>query len=132
MMNQLKICGAVTLLLVAAACSSDDDAPREVPFPVISFGAYYVLSTSNDPPVLVGDSLRAVVAWSGCGNDHMYELRHRILSSTRAELWLFKVTPDEACQAFFEKSYTFRVPPAVLARERIDLVGPNFTLVSLR
>jgi hypothetical protein len=126
----------VLFVLGGFACSDDDDddGPAPTPaLPIIDFGApYQILDNGGDlDPVLAGDSLRVTVGYSGCSNANEFELRTRVLNSTRAEVWLFKTT-EEACQAYFQVSKTYILPQSVLEKENIVLVGPDFNSFTLR
>lgn len=117
----------------------DDDTPPSSPTPeTIDFGAsYYIVSNATSPvgdplPVLAGDSLLIEVGHSGCSGDHEFEMRSRILNDNRAELWLYKITPDEGCAAAFSYELSYRVPFDVLSKEEIVFVGPIFDTYPLR
>lgn len=135
-----KLTIAVLVVFAITACDDDDDdgpAPATDPA-LIDFGAEYFINDQAEMsngvqlPVLVGDSLFVGVAHSGCSDNHEFELQTRVLSAQRAEIWLFKVTPDEACQAFFQYNLRYRVPFSVLAKEEIVLVSPGFENFQLR
>jgi hypothetical protein len=116
----------------------DDDSPASTATPItIEFGAsYQVLDGSTlsqgTPPVLSGDSVSIRVAYSGCTDNHEFEFHTRILSDSRAEIWLEKTTEDQACGAFYFFDEVHRVPFSVLERDEIYLVGPNFYSFRLR
>ncbi len=132
------------ILLFAAAtfvasCANDDDDTEVAPIPAtISFGALYSINDNAVTqfgvalPALAGDSLLLEVGYSGCSSGHEFELRSRLLNAERAEIWLYKLTPDEACLASFAPRESFRVPIDVLSRNEIDLIGPNFGVYPLR
>ncbi len=135
-MKTFRVLFLLGLVAIAGlSCDDDDDnGPAPAPaLPLISFGAPYQIVDDAEVlvPKLVGDSLRLGLAYSGCSDGHVFELRSRVLNSTRAEVWLFKIT-DEACLAFFQESRTFRVPQSALEKENILLVGPDFNSYILR
>lgn len=125
---------------VLLGCNDDDvdDAPPDTTPAIIDFGANYAIvegetgPTGIELPVLAGDSLWAVVGYSGCDGNHEFELRSRLLSESRAEVWLYKITEDEDCAAYFAHDETHRVPFDVLERNEIFLVGPGFYSYQLR
>lgn len=116
----------------------DDDTPPVATPATVDFGAAYsIVQGETNPggielPVLAGDSVLIRVAYSGCNPGHEFEFETRLLSSTRAEIWLKKTTEDESCAAFFTSDESFRVPFDVLAREDIFLLGPDYYSVNLR
>lgn len=138
----LLICSAFIFpVLLLTGCSDDDDdnGPVTPPAPeIIDFGANYYLwpnatSPSGDPlPVLAGDSLLIGVGHDGCSGGHEFEMRWRTLNANRAELWLYKITPDQGCAAVFIYEFSYRVPFEVLEKEEIVFVGPRFDTYPLR
>lgn len=127
-----------TAVLFGCSDDDDDDAPPSPTPAIIDFGANYaVLEGATGPtgieiPVLAGDSLWVRVGFSGCSADHEFELRSRLLSANRAEVWLYKITEDEDCAAYFAPDEFHRIPFDVLARNEIFLVGPGFYSYQLR
>lgn len=125
------------LLLVSCNDDDDDDSPTSPPPPpTIEFGATYEVLNDNliqdGNPILVGDSVSIFVGYSGCADNHEFAFRTRVLSDTRAEVWLEKITEDESCSAFFILNEVHRVPFSVLERDEIFLVGPDFYTFRLR
>jgi hypothetical protein len=125
------------LLLVGCNDDDDDDSPSPTPTPaVIDFGASYQIVdgtiSQGANPILVGDSVFIRVGYSGCADNHEFQFRSRVLSDTRAEVWMEKITEDESCSAFFTLDEVHRVPFSVLEREKIFLVGPDFYTFQLR
>jgi hypothetical protein len=138
-LRALKLPVLFLLFAFATACQDDDDnGPPPAASPaLIDFGAQYLVNESAEYngvslPVLVGDSLVLGLFYSGCAPGHTFELRSRVLSAQRAEVWIYKLTPDEACQAVFFPTHSFRIPFDVLAREDIVLVSPQLINFPLR
>jgi len=130
----------VFFALLLIGCNDDDDdddSPSPTPTPaVIDFGASYQIVdgtvSQGANPILVGDSVFIRVGYSGCADNHEFQFRTRVLSDTRAEVWMEKITDDESCSAFFTLDQVHRVPFSVLERENIYLVGPDFYTFQLR
>lgn len=95
------------------------------------FGAYYDLVQTQAMPSVTADSVYVRVAYSGCSGNHLFTLRYRAIASATTELWLFKETSDQPCDAYFEENKTYSLPDEVRRRQKIVLVGPfdkRFTL----
>lgn len=125
-------------VLFGCSDDDDDDTPPNTAPTIIDFGTNYAVvegitePTGIEIPVLAGDSLWVRVGFSGCSADHEFELRSRLLSENRAEIWLYKITEDEDCAAYFAPNEIHRVPFEVLARNEIYLVGPGFYSSQMR
>lgn len=139
---RLLFCLSLLVALSFAGCNDDDDdddGPPTTPTPAtINFGATYAIMEGETLPggiplpVLAGDSVYIRLSYSGCNNDHEFEFRTRVLSDRRAEIWLEKITEDQACDAFWTQDEVRRVPFSVLACDEIYLIGPSFYSFQLR
>ena len=90
-------------------------------------GFAFVISSDggSGPPALEGDRLVVGVSYSGCSADHEFELRSRQLSPTHAEVWLYKVTPDQACTTMVRETKEFRLPANLADMTELTLRGPD-------
>ena len=89
------------------------------------FGASYSLVTESGIPSINEDGiLTAKVAHSGCNSGHIFELQSLITPNT-TEIWLYKTTPDQDCQAHFEYEVTFQLSELILDSEVIMLKSPG-------
>lgn len=103
----------VLLLIVGCINDQGNDTTQ--------FGSSYNLLQTQTQPSLTTDSLLVMVA---CSGNHVFSLKHRVISST-AEVWLFKETPDQMCDAYFEESKAFAVPNEIRNFSKVILLGPR-------
>src|SRR5262245_41162854 len=117
-----RITAAITLALAATLLG----CVAEWTIAYSGSGFAFVISTDggSGPPALEGDRLVVGVSYSGCSGNHEFELRSRQLSPTHAEVWLVKVTPDQACTTMVRETKEFRLP-VDLAGEKLTLRGPD-------
>lgn len=114
-----------TGLLSLSACITDQGKESS------QFGAQYNLLQTSSLPSLSNDTLHIRVSYSGCSGNHAFTIRHSIKSSSTTEIWLFKETPDQPCDAYFEEEKTYLLPENIRSQQNIVLVGPygkRFTL----
>jgi len=108
----------LTVLLISIVGCVNDQSNG-----IVQFGSQYNLLQTQSQPSLTDDSLLVMIAYSGCNGNHTFSLNYRISSST-AEVWLFKETPDQACDAYFQESRAFPVPNQVRNFSKVVLLGP--------
>ncbi|MCP9291318.1 hypothetical protein [Gracilimonas sediminicola] len=97
----------------------------------IEFGAGYSIITTSDLPNINNDTLDTKVSYSGCSDGHEFELKNRTANST-AELWLFKKTDDQPCDAYFEEEKTYNLSESILSAENIVLITPTEDRITLK
>jgi hypothetical protein len=106
----------VMLVSLAGACDSATE-------PTGFFGADYSVELDPAPPVL-GTTLSITVAYGACGSQREFQLRHRMLTATEAEVWLRKVAPDESCDMLVTERREFAIPAPVGAATSVTLLMP--------
>ena len=97
----------------------------------VDFGARYSIITTSNVPTISNGTLISKVSYSGCNDGHEFELKNRMVNST-AELWLFKQTDDQPCDAYFEEEKTYNLPKSILGSEEIVLITPSEDRISLK
>ena len=68
-------------------------------------------------------SLTISISYSGCSSAHSFTLKNRLSSST-AEIWLFKETKDEPCDGIIQEVRTFQLPQEISTSKSIVLITP--------
>lgn len=106
------------VLLLIVGCTNDQDSEAT------QFGSYYSLLQTQTQPSLTTDSLLVRVGYSGCNGNHTFSLKYRVISSI-AEVWLFKETAGQPCDASFEESKVFAVPNEIRNSSKVILLGPQ-------
>ncbi|MBO6622186.1 MAG: hypothetical protein JJ892_14095 [Balneola sp.] len=96
----------------------------------IEFGALYSVIISSNLPTISNGNLIIKVSYSGCNDGHEFELKNRTVNSA-AELWLFKLTEDQPCDAYFEEEKTFNLSESILSSEKIVLITPTDDRIEL-
>lgn len=116
---------AITLLVAVitfglTACDTSPD-PEE-----LSFGAdYSVVVRDTLKPTVNGQMLNVRVAYSGCNGGHEFELNSDVRGNGSANVWLYKVTADQACDAYFEEDLQLRLPDRLAQGvDRLYLLRP--------
>ncbi|HBX65909.1 MAG: hypothetical protein CL670_13280 [Balneola sp.] len=89
------------------------------------FGYLYKLNSDFIPPEISNDSLRIPVFYSGCNDNHSFNLQYNTSRLSYSEVWLFKKTPTQFCEAAFSEIISFRIPPEVALTNEIYLLGPK-------
>lgn len=107
---------------------SDDPAGNELE--EIEFGASYRLIQDGELPQLFDRTLTVRVGYSGCEGAHEFTLRSRI-NGADGEMWLFKETQDQPCEAFFNEVLSFQVPNDVFTSQNIVLITPELERITL-
>jgi len=107
----------VVLLLIVGCINDQGNDTTE-------FGSAYNLVQTQTQPSLTTDSLLVMVAYSGCSGNHTFSLKYRVISSI-AEVWLFKETASQPCDAYFEESKAFAAPNAIRNSSKVTLLGPQ-------
>ena len=97
----------------------------------IEFGARYSVITTLNVPTISNGTLISKVSYSGCNDGHEFELKNRLANST-AELWLFKQTEDQPCDAYFEEEKTYNLSESILSAENIVLITPTENRITLK
>jgi len=87
------------------------------------YGSAYTLLQTQSLPIITTDSIFVRVGYSGCNGNQTFVLRYRIYSST-AEVWLFKVTPGQPCDAYFEETKSFELSNEIRNSAKVILNGP--------
>jgi len=118
----------ILLLLLLLPIIGCLNGPRGDEF---DFGSSYALSQTTELPGISNDSLNVQVAYSGCNGDHLFELKSRIDDSFVAELWLFKQTPDQPCDAYFVENRAFPLSKKAIHSSKIVLFGPGDKRITL-
>ena len=97
----------------------------------IEFGAGYSLVSNAKTPFIQNNSLVATVTYSGCNDRQIFQLMGRNTGNT-AELWLFKETPDQPCDAYFREERIFTIPVNFLMADSMVLITPDLERIVLR
>jgi hypothetical protein len=105
---------------------------NEVWFDGNRFGYHYTLIENDSLPRLSGDTLFVAVGYSGCNPGHRFEVRYSFSKILSAEVWLFKSSPDQLCDAYFEEVKVFILPRQVSSKQTVTLVGPNGEQIALK
>lgn len=124
----MKITAFLAVLLAAAGCTffgPEDDTPGGILLGAPDFGQGYVVDRA-EKPLLLGDSLRAFVSFSGGCKPHDFRLGAD-LGGKGATLWLRHETPEgaDSCEAWLSRVVTVAVPEAVSARRPLMLAVPD-------
>ena len=105
--------------------TKDDEAEN------LDFGASYAMVQTTDLPSISNDSLFVKIDYSGCHDAHNFELRNKLSDSSTAKLWLFKLTPDQSCDAYFQETKVFPLSTKVLQSSEIFIFAPFNTRIKL-
>ena len=125
----MKTLAFLLLFLLLIGCSEDQSLN---PTQEVDFGARYGLETnSEDAPSIKDGSLIVKVNYSGCGGNHSFELKSRTTKS-KSEIWLFKETKDQICDAYFVEERSFKLSKSIINSKEIVLLTPNDGEISLR
>lgn len=95
------------------------------------FGYDYSISVTEPEPVVNNDELTITVYYSGCDDGHAFKLEHPRTFSNNLNIWLFKTTPDEDCDASFENEFTFTIPRFVQLANTVTIEDPYGNEVQL-
>ena len=112
--------------LLAVGCSSP-----VAPDPS-AFGARYEIRAEPDPPALAGQTLSVTLQYGGCSGNHEFELRHRMTSSSGADIWLRKTTPDQPCDMLVIERRSCLLSGSLSFTPSLRLLGPEGTQFELR
>ncbi|NBB76899.1 MAG: hypothetical protein GVY02_05915 [Bacteroidetes bacterium] len=124
-MKKLILFILITLFLFG--CSDD---PSGNDLEEIEFGASYRLIQDEELPQLFDRILTVRVGYSGCEGAHEFTLRSRI-NGADGEMWLFKETRDQPCDAFFNEVLSFQVPNDVFTSQNVVLITPELERIML-
>ncbi|MBI4547810.1 MAG: hypothetical protein HY707_07515 [Ignavibacteriae bacterium] len=119
------VCLAMILASIGG-CITDGEGPSD------QFGSPYVIIQTATTPNLSSDSLVVTVGYSGCNGGHEFSLQYRIVSTSRAEVWLYKVSPAQLCRAYFVESKRYALPEAIHCHDTLTLVSPQGLKLILR
>lgn len=97
-----------------------------------SFGYRYSLIETEEYPVISKGSLTVKVQYGGCNGDHDFMIQHRKVSPEISEVWLYKQTPDQICDALFQEIRSFKLPVEVFSSNQIYVIGPDDTRTLIR
>lgn len=119
-----KTAGLFLMIILVAgisACNTSAD-PEE-----LSFGADYDIVVSETvKPEVSGQMLNVRVAYSGCNGGHDFELKSEVSGNGSANVWLYKITADQVCDAYFEEDLEFRLPDRLAQGvEQLYLLRPQ-------
>ena len=112
-MRNFSVILLVTLLV---GCSQNQSEETE-------FGASYSINLNESSPSIDIDTLTISISYSGCSSAHSFTLKNRLSSST-AEIWLFKETKDEPCDGIIQEVRTFQLPQEISTSKSIVLITP--------
>jgi|GEM_PF-1311152 len=98
----------------------------------VRFGYTYSLLPDSTSPAIVNDTLFVRVAYSGCSGQHAFTLQHRFAGSSHVELWLYKDTPDQMCDAYWNELRRWRLPQSIRTSQSILLLDPSGRQYKLR
>jgi hypothetical protein len=99
---------------------------------VPDFGAHYRVELQPDPPVLQAASVAVTVSYGACGGNREFVLQYRSPSDTEVDVWLRKVTPDEACDMLVTERRVFAAPQPVRDAMVVMLLRPDEDAYQLR
>ena len=122
----MKQLSSILIVVFLTACINDQGTDENV------FGYDYMILQTAELPTISNDSLIVRIAYSGCSGGHSFVLRNRILYSTSAEIWLFKQTPDQLCDAYFEETRYFQLTDEILEAAKIVLIGPRDVRITIK
>ena len=94
------------------------------------FGAPYEVLLSetpalpDKPPALVGDTLMALLGYSGGCADHAFRLGYRVRRDT-AQLWIHHDNHNDSCEAYLQDRVHLPVPDAARAAGTVVLLNPQ-------
>ncbi|MEX2603783.1 MAG: hypothetical protein WD361_06255 [Gracilimonas sp.] len=97
----------------------------------IEFGARYSIVMTSALPTINNGTLVSKISYSGCNDSHEFELKNQTANSI-AELWLFKQTEDQPCDAYFEEEKTYNLSESILSAENIVLITPSEDRITLK
>ncbi len=115
----------VALLLIACcalplASCEDDTVPL-----TDEYGYSYSIDERSELARIVGDTLRVMVAYSGCNARHHFSLEARREAAGRIRIWLYKHTPDQDCEMYIQEQHSFVLADSLLSSPALLLVGPH-------
>jgi hypothetical protein len=122
--------GSITFILIILILIGCSDDPAGNDLEEIEFGASYQLVQDGELPQLFGRTLTVRVNYSGCEGGHEFTLRSRI-NGADGEMWLFKETQDQPCDAFFNEVLSFQVPNEVFTSQNVVLISPELERITL-
>ena len=118
----MKILKYLLITLFIAGCN---DTIRDI-HP--EFGYRYKLASYHYPdyhPVISNDTLRIPVLHGGCEGNHDFNLQYDVSHLSYSEVWLFKETPDQFCEASVLEIKSYPLPQEVAMTNEIYLLGPK-------
>ena len=118
----------IFLLTLFIGCSENQSINL---YDEIEFGAPYSIIETSILPIINSDTLKSKVSYSGCNDGHEFELKNRLVNST-AEIWLFKQTEGQLCEAYFEEEKTYHLSESILSAKNIILITPNEDRITLK
>lgn len=116
------ICPTYSAMHMALIRESQLTEAEALGFRTIQFGARYEVIGI---PTLRSDSLLVRVGYGGCNGGHSFRLQYHVVADTTVEMWLHKITPDQACLAFFEEDKAYRLPGAIRNYPNVVLLCPS-------
>lgn len=102
------------------SCSDDNSTP--------SFGHSYSITNG---PTISNDTLIVTVGYSGCEGGHLFSLKSQCISGERIDLWYYKVTPNQPCDAYFQDILRLVLGEDIIAYEQIYFRMPTGEVVLL-
>lgn len=105
------------LFFTGCLSNSDDIDPL--------FGYRYNIVETDEYPVILNDSLIVKVQYGGCNDNHDFTILHKKESHNYSEVWLFKQTPDQSCEAVIQEIRSFRLPVEVFSTNQAFVIGPD-------
>ena len=101
-----------------------DSKIREAQFN--NFGYSYRIASDDSLTYVDGDSIYVQVSYSGCDAGHAFTLESPVSINldSSMDLWLFKSTEDEDCDAVFIKDFVFPRPAISYYADTYSLIDP--------
>ncbi len=88
------------------------------------FGHEYSISVEDPAPIVENDQLTITVNYTGCEGGHVFTLERPGAFSNNMNIWLFKSTPDEDCEAVITDEFTFNLERFILLSSRVTIEDP--------
>lgn len=109
------------ILLVPTACTPENFSP--------DFGDPYEIIVSDipgapdKPPILIGDWLFIMVAYSGGCQDHEFSVETVVRRDT-AHIWVKHANGGDSCEAYIKDDLNLELPNGVLSTRVIAMHDP--------
>lgn len=122
----MKQLSSILIILFLIACINDPNPYHA------DFGSDYVILQTEELPLIKNDSLIVRIAYSGCNGEHSFVLRNRYINSSTTEIWLYKQTPDQLCDAYFEETRYFLFTDEIIEATKIVIIGPRDSRITIK